>query len=162
MPNRTMTDKNTTTSQCKKIFMKMIANNETIFKLIDNKEVEYADDLINKNIFSQIMIDFKPERVETYIGIKIDYPSVCANEMFKNYYFTIMIISNKQHLKVPAVGESRTDLISAELIKIFNWNNDIDFRLQLKSDVEDVLNENFYYRRLVFSSIAFNNENRHQ
>ncbi len=155
-----MNNKNLTTTKLKNKFMSLIANNEEIFRLIDNADVQYADDLIGKNIFPEIMVKWKPEIAETYIGLKIDYPSIAKNELYKNYYLVIMVISNVKHIKAPS-GDSRVDLISEELIKLFNWNRDIGFELQLYSDIEDILNDNYYYRKLIFKSIAFNDENRY-
>lgn len=144
-----------TTSQRKRKLMMMLAEDETIFTLLDNKTAEYPDDLINVNIFPQIKIDFPSQEVATYIGLKIDYPSVCNNELYKNFHLTIMIISNNAHLKTKT-GDSRTDLLGEAIIKVLNWNNDLGFRIEVVSDVEDPLDTNFYYRKLVFKSITSN------
>lgn len=144
-----------TTSKRKRKFMMMLAEDETIFNILDSKSAEYPDDLINTNIFPQIKIDFPSQEVASYIGLKIDYPSICDNELYKNYRLTIMIISNYAHLKTQT-GDSRTDLLGEEIVRVLNWNNELGFRLKLISDVEDPLNENFYYRRLTFKSIIYN------
>lgn len=149
-----------TTSKRKKKIMTMLVSNEKIFKLIDNKDIsfEYCDDLINKNVFPHIKVNFTSQETETYIGIKIDYPSICNNEIYKNYRLTVMILSNNSHLKTHT-GESRTDLLGEEIIKVFNWREDLGFRVELISDTEDPFDTNFYYRRLIFKSIASNSMN---
>lgn len=144
-----------TTSQRKNKLMMLLAEDETIFKLLDNKSVEFPDELIYKNIFPQIKIDFTVQETQTYICLKIDYPSICNNELYKNYILTVMILSNNAHLKT-LDGYSRTDLLGEEIIKILNWNNDMGFRMKVISDVEDPFDKNFYYRKLVFESIVSN------
>jgi len=144
-----------TTSKLKKKFMLIMAEDLEIFDLLDGQPAQEPDDLINTKIFPHIKVDFTPSESQTYIGLKIDYPSVCKNELYKNYRLTIMILSNNGHLKTKT-GDSRTDLLAEEIIELFNWNNTIGFTLELVSDFEDPFNENFYGRRLVFKSITSN------
>lgn len=148
------------TTLLKKKFMTMIVSDETIFKAIDNKKAEYPDDLFGnkvcpQSVFPQIKIDFTEQEAGTYIGIKIDYPSICENELYKDYILTIMIISNNSHLKSPN-GFNRTDIIAEALIRLFNWNRSIGFTLELISDVEDPLDLKHYFRKLRFKSISSN------
>lgn len=143
------------TAKRKKRFMMMLAEDAEIFKLLENKDAEYPDDLIGTSIFPQIRIDSTTLEAKTYIGVKLDYPSICKNELYKNYVLTVMIISINDHLKTKT-GDSRVDLLAEEITDILNWNDEIGFRIELVSDVEDPLNEKFYYRRLVFKSIVSN------
>lgn len=144
------------TSKRKKRFMMMMAEDEEIFKLLDNPDAEYPDDLIGVNIFPQIKIDFTEQETRSYIGVKLDYPSICKNELYKNYVLTVMIISNNRHLKDPKTGNSRVDMIAERVTDLLNWNHEYGFRIELVSDIEDPLNEKFYYRRLVFKSLVSN------
>lgn len=144
------------TSKRKKRFMMMMANDEEIFKLLDNPDAEYPDDLIGVNIFPQIKVDFTEQETRSYIGVKLDYPSICKNELYKNYVLTVMVISNNRHLKDPKTGYSRVDMIAERVTNLLNWNNEVGFTIELVSDIEDPLNEKFYYRRLVFKSLISN------
>lgn len=148
------------TTDLKRKFMMMIAEDEITFKTIDNKNAQYPDDLFGtktcpQSIFPQIKIDFTEQEAGTYIGIKIDYPSICKNELYKDYILTIMIISNNAHLKSPN-GSNRTDIIAESLIRLFNWNSAIGFSLELVSDVEDPLDTKHYFRKLRFKSLTSN------
>lgn len=151
---------NFSTTELKRKFMMMIAEDEVTFKTIDNKLAEYPDDLFGTNncsqsIFPHLKVDFTEQEAGTYVCIKIDYPSICKNELYKNYVLTIMIISNNAHLKT-ITGSSRTDIIAESLIKLFNWNNTIGFVLELESDIEDPLSNKHYFRKLRFKSISPN------
>lgn len=133
----------------------MLAEDAEIFNLLEGQPTQEPDDLINTLIFPQIKITFTDQETKTYIGLKIDYPSICRNELYKNYLLTIMIISNNNHLKA-ANGESRPDLIAEEIIDLLNWNNNIGFTLELVSDIENPLDNKYYYRELKFKSIKSN------
>ena len=133
----------------------MLAEDVEIFNLLEGQPTQEPDDLINTLIFPQIKITFTDQETKTYIGLKIDYPSICRNELYKNYFLTIMIISNNNHLK-SANGESRPDLIAEEIIDLLNWNNNIGFTLELVSDIENPLDNKYYYRELKFKSIKSN------
>lgn len=146
----------------KRELMMKLASNENIFKLIDNKKAEYPDDLLgNKfigcpaSIFPRINIDFTILDSGTYIGLKVDCSSISKNNAYKNILITIMIISHTGHIDHP-LGGSRTDLIGEEIIKMFNFNHDYPFEMSLVSDIEDVLNEKFYFKRLVFKMLNHN------
>lgn len=135
--------------------MLKLAEDKIIFDLLDGQPEQDPDDLINTIIFPQIKITFTDQQTKTYLGLKIDYPSVCVNELYKNYILTIMIISNINHLKAPN-GESRPDLIAEEIVDLLNWNNQVGFNIELISDKENPLNEKYYYRELKFKSITSN------
>lgn len=146
----------------KRELMMKIASNEKIFELIDNKKAEYPDDLLgNKligcpaSIFPRIDIGFTVLDAGTYIGLKVDFPSISKNDAYKNCLITIMIISHNGHIDYP-LGGCRTDLIAEEIIKMFNFNHDYPFEMMLQSDIEDVFNEKFYFRRLTFKTLEHN------
>jgi len=144
-----------TTSERKNEFIRLLYSNPTIFTIIDSATAETGIDLVNTNIFPRLKIDFTIEDAGTYIGLKIDYPSITSNEDLKNCVITFMIISHINHIQT-ATGDSRTDLLAEEIIKMFNFNYDSEFTLKLEKDVEDPFDKNFYYRRLTFSTLAIN------
>jgi len=140
-----------TTSQKKQEFMHLLADNPTIFALLDNPNAEIGDDLINHNIFPRLKINFTATDASTYIGIKIDYPSITSNSAIKDCVITFMIISHKDHIST-IWGDSRTDLIAEELIKMFNFNYKLGYTLKLVKDMEDPFDVNYYYRRVTFAT----------
>lgn len=144
-----------TTSQKKIQFMKLLINNPRIVELIDNNNIETPDDLINQNIFPRLKVDFTAEDASTYIGIKIDYPNITSNDVFKNCIVTFMIISHVGQIKTNT-GDSRTDLLAEEITKMFNFNYNLGFTLKLIKDVENPFDENHYYRALSFKTIDYN------
>lgn len=143
------------TSQLKKSFAKLLYENPNIVKLIDDKDIVYPDDLLGTHIFPQLKINFTEQEIGSYIGLNISYPSVAKNELYKNYLFTILIISHND-CNTTLTGDSRVDLLGEEIVSIFNWNDKIGFRLELKSDFERVLDEAHYSRELTFKSISSN------
>lgn len=145
-----------TTSMMKKALLVGIAENKKIFNLIDNKEAKYPNDLIGINLFPHMKIDFTEQQTGTYIGIKIDSPSISEkNDLYKNSVLTVMITSHNSHL-MTTDRDSRVDHISEALIEMLNWNDDYGSMLRLKSDTEDPLDTRYYCRRLLFSTMSGN------
>lgn len=144
-----------TTSERKNEFIRLLYSNQNIFDLIDSSTAETGIELVNTNIFPRIKINFTVDDAGTYIGVKIDYPSITSNDVFKNCVVTFMIISHINHIQTPS-GDSRTDLLAEEIIKMFNFNYDSEFTLKLEKDIEDPFDKDFYYRRLTFSTLAIN------
>ena len=132
-------------------------NSPTLVSLIDNPTInaDNPDDLIYTNIFPYLKVDYTVQEAATYIGIKLEYPDINDNEIYKDAILTFLIVSANGHLKVPG-GYSRTDLIAEELLSLFNWSDELGFKIKLYAEKEDPVNENFYYRRLIFESVSPN------
>lgn len=148
---------NQKTSSIKKTIIRSIINTPSIVNLLD-ANVEYTDDLINTHVFPHLKIDYTVENVGTYIGIKIDYPDILdSNQLYKDFLLTVLIISNNQHLKTES-GDSRTDLLGEEILDLFNWSNTLPFvfRLKVCTDIENPLDEDFYFRKIIFESFTPN------
>lgn len=102
----------------KQQIMSMFINNDEIVRLIDNKEVENTEDLINENIYYFLRVPEAPEEEKTYICIEVDIPDAQAtyNKLMRELVVTIYIITHERLMPTP-LG-TRTDLISAEIDKI--------------------------------------------
>ncbi len=140
----------------KRQMIKMIIENDKIFQLIDNKNIEVPDDLLGTSIFPYLRIDGTNLDVGTYIGFKIDYPNISINNTVKNITLTFMIYCHNDCLLYKNT-DARTDLIAEELINIFNFHSDIAFnKLELTNSVENPYNTDYYSRQLVFKSKSLN------
>lgn len=148
---------NGTTSELKRKIMLKLANDKKIFELIDNKNIDpdEPDELIYNNIFPYIRVNYTVQEVDAYICIRIDYPSISRNEIYKDVELTFYVICNNGCLKMPG-GYSRTDAIAERIIEMFDWTSDLGFRIELSFEKEDPIDENFYYRKLVFTSFTPN------
>jgi len=146
-----------TTSTVKREIMLKLANDPKIFELINNPTIdpENPDDLIYVNIFPYLKVNYTIQEVGTYIGVKIDYPVINDNEIWKNAEMTISIICANGAMKAKG-GLSRTDLISERIIELLQWNRDYGCRIELISEKENPVDENFYYRKMVFGFFAPN------
>lgn len=148
---------NGSTMELKRKIMMKLAKDPKIFELIDNKNVDpdCPDDLIYQNIFPYKRVDYTVQEVGSYICVGLDYPKINHNEIYKNVSLSFYIICNSNAMKVNG-GYSRTDAIAERIIELFDWTSDLGFRIELNYEDEDALDENFYFRRLVFSSFSPN------
>lgn len=147
----------TTTSSFKREIMMKLANDPRIFELINNPNIDpdNPDDLIYVNIFPYLKVNYTIQEVGTFIGVKLDYPVINSNEIWKDAEMTISIICANGAMKADG-GLSRTDLISERIIELLQWNGDYGCRIELISEKENPVDENFYYRKLVFGFFAPN------
>lgn len=148
---------NGNTSTLKRKIMMMLASNPDIFELIDNKTIDRdtPDDLIYVNIFPYLKVDYTIQEAGTYIGVKLEYPDMNPNEIYKDTQLTFLVVSANTHLKTDG-GYARTDLITEKILENFNWNSVLGFKIKLVSDTEDPVDENFYFRKVVFKSVSPN------
>ena len=146
-------------SEIKRKVMLEMCKNENIVSLIGDDSIEYPDDLIDTHIFPYLKIDYTAQDAGTYIGVAVDFPTINRNEIYKNMKLTILIVvsNGKMHIEDGQnKGKCRTDLIAEELINTFDWNGFLGFKLRMYSDKEDVFNESFYCRKIVFTSVSEN------
>ncbi len=148
---------NGTTMELKRKIMMKLAKDPKIFELIDNKTIDpdCPDDLIYTNIFPYKRIDYTVQEVGSYICIGLDYPKINPNEIYKDVSLSFLVICNTHAMKVNG-GYSRTDAIAERIIELFDWSTDLGFRIELNYEDEDAVDENFYFRRLVFTSFSPN------
>ena len=147
----------TTTSSFKREIMMKLANDKRIFELINNPHIDLdnPDDLIYVNIFPYLKVDYTIQEVGTFIGVKLDYPYINNNEIWKDAELTISIICANEAMKADG-GLSRTDLISERIIELLQWNGDYGCRIELISEKENPVDNNYYYRKMVFGFFAPN------
>ena len=148
---------NGSASELKRKIMLKLANDPTIFKLIDNKDIDEdeSDDLIYNNIFPYIRVNYTVQEVGSYICIKLDYPDINGNEIYKDAELTFFVICNFDCMKCNG-GYSRSDLIAERIIELFDWSDELGFRLKFLSEKEAPIDENFYYKRIIFTSVSPN------
>ena len=77
----------------KQQIMSLFINNEDIVRLIDNKEIENTEDLINENIYYYLRVPDPPEEEKTYICIEVDIPDAQStyNKLMRELVITIYI-----------------------------------------------------------------------
>lgn len=143
----------------KRRLMLMLAQDQEIFDLIANPEVDpdCCDDLIYNNIFPFLKVDFTETQAGNYIGLGLDFPIVKENDTFKNGQITFLIICNTESIRIGNSSYSRPDRIGERIIEMFQESTVLGFPMYLYSDTEGIHSSRFYYRRLIFKKREANN-----
>lgn len=104
----------------KQQIMSMFINNDEIIRLIDAKDCENTEELINENIFYFLRVPEAPEEEKTYICIEVDIPNTSSvyNNLMRELVITIYIITHENLMATPS--GTRTDLLSAEIDKLLS------------------------------------------
>lgn len=104
----------------KQQIMSMFINNDEIIHLIDAKDCENTEELINENIFYFLRVPEAPEEEKTYICIEVDIPNTSSvyNNLMRELVITIYIITHENLMATPS--GTRTDLLSAEIDKLLS------------------------------------------
>ena len=148
-----------TTSELKLRFIGDLIANEEVVSLIDyaNKGT-YPEDLIYTHIFPFWKVDRGTlQDVGAYVGLKIDYPNVAANDLYKNFRLSVLILCHHSIMKVEKKNGTRIDLLGEILGQMWTWDKSGEFQLELLSDKEDVMSEDYLCRTMVFASRTSNN-----
>ena len=151
-------------SVTKRKILQKFAQDETIFNLINNKSdnIEYPEDLIGVNLFPYLKIDYTVEEAGTFIGVKVEYPNInVSNYTYKDTHITVLIVCDNKSLKTDS-GYIRTDLVAERITELLNYNRWLGYEVRLVSDMEDPLNDKYYYRKIVFKSEANNTRKKYE
>lgn len=159
----------------KNAVIKEIINDDMLFYAIDSSDVdniENADELVNKNIFTYHQNPEVILKADTFLTIQVHIPkSYSRNKVLVSPTLEIWIISHQNHMKVnniPKIIDNRNDYISKLLDKKFNGRNVIGGSsnsknnlhlcgsLKLISNTEGAFSSDFLFRRMIFETIDIN------
>ena len=146
--------------QYKQKAMSLIVNNEAIIDLIDEKDAEYPDDLINTNLFSYLRVPTTEQEAKTYILLTVDVPTNRSqNNLLKNVVFTVFVVSHQEKMYVPRRAGNRVDLLAHEIDKLFNGSDVFGIgELKLVSNTEGFVGQNYPSRTIKFTVEDFDNK----
>lgn len=136
----------------KQQIMSMLINNDEIVRLIDNKDIDNTEDLINENIFYYLRVPQAPEEEKTYICIEVDIPDAdrLYNNMLREHVITVYIITHENLMSTP-LG-TRTDLLSAEIDRLLSSQRIIGkTKTELMSNVANGIGVRHRCRIMTFS-----------
>lgn len=144
-----------------------IYKNTLIRALIDNPKItEYIgrigvdpDELIGSNIYPFPYIPSTQETAKTYICCDIYVPRV-QDMMFKDVQLVINVFSHKTIGTY--YGKSRVDLLTSEIDKMLNGNQDYGIdAAQLKQVTPYIPNDLYFGKTMYYTALNFN-QNRGQ
>lgn len=136
----------------KQQIMSMFINNDEIVRLIDNKDIDNTEELINENIFYYLRVPQVPEEEKTYICIEVDIPDAdrLYNNMLREHVITVYIITHENLMSTP-LG-TRTDLLSAEIDRLLSSQRIIGkTKTELMSNVANGIGVRHRCRIMTFS-----------
>lgn len=147
-------------TKAKRNIIKYLYTNKNIIALLNNEKVdpETPDTAEGVCIFPFVKVPGIKEDAECYIGVKIDTQKNYENPVYQYLDVVIAILCADSILYVNGEKGIRTDLIGAEISKMFNHNDEIGFEMELIETIEGSLSESkYYFRNLQFRMTAFNN-----
>jgi len=147
-------------SKAKRNIIKYLYTNKNIIALLNNDAVdpETPDTAEGVCIFPFIKVPGIQEDAECYIGVKIDTRIDYVNPVYMDLDIVIAVLCADSILYINGEKGIRTDLISAEIAKMFNHNDSFGFEMELIETVEGSLSESkYYFRNLQFAAKRFNN-----
>lgn len=127
-----------------------------VVTLINNPDItqDNSDKMKDVNIFSYMKIPNTTMSVKNYICFDFNAKSSNYNELYKNVNITIATICHESEIKT--VWGNRHDVIGGVILENFNWSNFLGLELELYSDTESILKEEYHVRTLQFKNLTLN------
>lgn len=136
----------------------MILENDEIMSLFEKNE-EYLEDIVYKNIFPFGYIPNTQETVELYITIECSVPKMLFRQVWEHPFLTVRLIchQDKMVLKKAGVSANRLDYLSTLIDKLLNDTDGWGFgKLSLVSNTEGSMSTTFKYREMIFQGQDLN------
>lgn len=142
--------------------------NELIYQIISDEEIvslldpgcefQYPDQLLYDRIFPYGRIPPTEQEVKTYITVTGDVKELNRdNNLIRYVQMIIRVVSHVGIMKVDGKSIDRIDLIGARIDKILNGSNRFGIGpLDIVSNKEYTLDENHFYRELIFETSGLN------
>ena len=151
--------------KAKNIIIKELISDKEIIKALDvpNIDANATEKLINKYIFDYHQNPNTVETTSTIITLQVHIPSEYYSQSvaFIKPTIEIWIISHQRKMSlknIPKQYGNRNDYISELLDAKLNGRTDFGFGvLNLKSNVEGALQQDYLYRKMVFEFTDLNN-----
>lgn len=131
-----------------------------IIEILDCDQVdpEQPDTAEWNCIFPYIKIPGVQEKVENFIGVKVDSLGESDNPLYKDMEVIISVICATSTLQVEGQKGIRTDILGGDIVELLNGNNTFGFTFHLAEEAEGVFeNRNYYYRNMRFTALSNNN-----
>lgn len=143
----------------KQIIKKKLLGNNKIIYLLHNKDLEEAeaDEYLGINILPYYLIAPTQHEVQNFICFETSFENVSrGNAIMKIQNINFYILCHHADINVAELSSPRHDIISAEIINMFQGCNDFGTQLKLMSDKPSVTDNDYATRTLIFSQITTN------
>lgn len=154
----------------KEIIKQKLLANDDIIHVLDNEHLKQADaendEYFWVNILPFYLIPDAQTDSQNYICFSVGYENVernftnssrTYNDLQRHLHVVFVILCEKKNIKDRDTGISRHDLLAALIQNEFNFTNFFGRRIELISDNESTVDNNYLCRTLVFSQITDNN-----
>jgi hypothetical protein len=151
-------------SSLKDKVIKTIINNDAIVTAIGATDCNAPSDLVNTHIFRYNKNPKTITTTMTFITVMVHTNKRDSNGTYITPTLEIWIYSHNDHMdleenEIPGITDDRNDYISKLLDLQFNGQTipGVYNQLILNSNTEGTYNDNFLYRRMIFTTIDVNN-----
>ena len=139
----------------KEIIKKTLIEDPLIIYLLNNKELEESEadptEYIDKNILSNYQIHPTQHNVQNFICLATDSKEgVYRNDALKIQRITFYILCEQKTNIEELTGIARHDLIGARIKDAINWSNKFGTQCELVEDLENVTDNDYATRTLIF------------
>lgn len=143
----------------KEIIKKVLLNNRFIIHVLNNKELEEADaepdDYFGVNILPFYLIKPTQSNVQNFLCYTVGFRELDRyNKSVKILQIIFVILCEQKNITDKDTGVARHDLLSALVQHEFNYSNYFGSTIQLVSDEESVVDNNYACRTMVFEQIT--------
>lgn len=154
----------------KEIIKQKLLANDDIIHVLDNEYLKQKDaendEYFWVNILPFYLIPNAQTDSQNYICFSVGYENVernftnssrTYNDLQRHLHVVFVILCEKKNIKDTDTGIARHDLLAALIQNEFNFTNFFGRKIELISDNESTVDNNYLCRTLVFSQITDNN-----
>jgi hypothetical protein len=154
----------------KEIIKQKLLANDDIIHVLDNEHLKQVDaendEYFWVNILPFYLIPDAQTDSQNYICYSVGYENMernftnssrTYNDLQRHLHVVFVILCEKKNIKDRDTGIARHDLLAALIQNEFNFTNFFGRKIELISDNETTVDNNYLCRTLVFSQVTDNN-----
>ena len=142
--------------RAKNKIIKEFIKDKDIVQAINSSEITSPEKLKGTHIFDYHQYPNTINTVQTFITVQVHIPQSYTEKVYIYPTIEIWIISHEKHMvvdNIPKITENRNDYLSELIDAKLNGRSDFGIgELQLASNVEGSCQQDYVYRKMVFTT----------
>lgn len=142
--------------RAKNKIIKEFIKDKNIVQAINSSEITSPEKLKGTHIFDYHQNPNTINTVQTFITVQVHIPQSYTEKVYIYPTIEIWIISHERHMvvdNIPKITENRNDYLSELIDAKLNGRSDFGIgELQLASNVEGSYQQDYVYRKMVFTT----------
>lgn len=145
----------------KEVIKRKLLDNRVLLHCLNNVELEKvnadADEYFGVSVLPYYIIPEVQHNVQNFVCYEVQFKhDIKYNKLFKTAQIVFYVLCSEKDLIDKDTYLARHDLLSALILKEFNWSNYFGFQMRCTSNIPTIVDKSYACRTIIFEGTTFN------